>query len=77
MEFHERMIMKKKKEWWSSLTKGGCVWVTCFVHKSLHKYTKVARSQDGVEVRNMIDLVLVKKDMLRYDQAVRAVKGMG
>ena len=59
------------------MTKGGCVWVTCFVHKSLHKYTKVARSQDGVEVRNMIDLVLVKKDMLRYDQAVRAVKGMG
>ena len=31
--------------------------------------------QDGVEV-NMIDLVLVKKDMLRYVQDVRAVGGM-
>ena len=26
MEFQERMIMEE--EWWSSVLKGGCVWVT-------------------------------------------------
>ena len=35
-----------------------------FKHKSLHKYTTVARGQDGVEVMSMIDLVLVKKHVL-------------
>ena len=30
----------------------------------MHKYTRVARGQDGVEVKSMIDLMLVKKDML-------------
>ena len=34
----------------------------------------MARDQDGVEVKSMTDLVLVKKDML---QDVRAVRGMG
>ena len=48
-----------------------------FEHKSLHKYTRVARGQDGVEVISMIDLVLVKKDMLSYVQDVKAVRGMG
>ena len=37
---------------------------TYFEHKSLHKYTMVGRSQDGVDVMSMIDLVLVKKAML-------------
>ena len=47
-------------------------------HKSLHKYTRVARSQDGVEVvKSMIDLVLMKKDMMYFVQDVRAVRGMG
>ena len=50
---------------------------TYFKHKSLHKYTRVTRGQDGVEVKNIIDLVLVKKDMLRYVRDVRAVRGMG
>ena len=49
---------------------------TYFEHKSLYKYTRVARGQDGVEVMSMIDLVLVKEDMLHYVKAVRAVKGM-
>ena len=35
---------------------------TYFKRRSLDKYTSVARCQDGVEVKNMIDLVL-KKDM--------------
>ena len=30
-----------------------------------------------MEVKSMIDLVLVKKDMLRYVQDVRIVIGMG
>ena len=50
---------------------------TCFEHKNLHKYTRVARGQDGVELKNMIDLLLVKKDMLRFVQGVRTVRGMG
>ena len=37
----------------------------------------MARGQDGVEVKNMIDLVLVKKDMLHYMQDMRAVREMG
>ena len=39
---------------------GLCGGNTYFKHKSLHKYTKVAKGQDGVEVKSMIDLVLVK-----------------
>ena len=41
---------------------------TYFEHNSLHKYT-------SVEVRSMIDLMLVKKDMLRYVQEVRVKMG--
>ena len=37
-----------------------------FKHKNLHKYKKVASSQDELEVKIRIDLVLVKKDMLRF-----------
>ena len=59
---------------WSSVLKGDCVWVTYFEHKSLHKYTRV---QDGVEVKSIKDLVEMKKDMLRYVQDVRAMRGMG
>ena len=33
-----------------------CVGNTYFEHKSLHKSTSVGRSQDGVDVKNMIDL---------------------
>ena len=36
---------------------------TYFMHRSLHKYTRVARGQDRAEVKSMIDLVLVKRDM--------------
>ena len=37
----------------------------------------MARGQDGVEVKNMIDLVLAKEFMLPYVQDVREVRGMG
>ena len=40
------------------------MWVIYTFSTSLHKYTRVARGQDGVEVKSMIDLVLVKKDFL-------------
>ena len=42
----------------------------------MHKNIRVARGQDGVEVKSMIDLVLVKKVMLRYMQDVGAVRGL-
>ena len=61
------------EEWWRFAQKRESVWVTHFKHKSLHKYTRVARARDGVEIKNMIDLVLVKKDILQYVQDVRAV----
>ena len=44
--------------------RGLCVRNTYYEHKDLHKYTRVARSQDGEEIRSMIDLVLVKKNKL-------------
>ena len=50
---------------------------THFKHRGLHKYTREARDQDGVNIKSMIDLVLVKRDMLRYMQDVKAVRGMG
>ena len=50
---------------------------TYFKLRSLHKYTRVARRQDRVEVKSMIDLVLVKMDMLQHVQNMRAVRGMG
>ena len=44
--------------------KGLCVGNTYSEHRRLHKYTRVTRGHYGVEIKNMIDLVLVKKDML-------------
>ena len=43
-----------------------------FEHNSLHKHIKVARGQDEAKVKSITDLVMVKKDMLRYLQDVRA-----
>ena len=43
----------------------------------LFKYTRLGRGQDGVEVKSMIDVVLVKKDMLLYVQDMRAMREMG
>ena len=47
-----------------------CMGNTYFEHRSLHKYTRVARGQDGMEVKTMIDLALKRKDMLHYVQEV-------
>ena len=49
---------------------------TYFKHKSLHKYASMARGEDGVNVMNMVDLVLVKSCMLWYVQDVRVVRGI-
>ena len=57
--------------------RGLCVGNTYFKHRSVQKYTRVAKGQGGVKTKSMIDLVLVKRDMLRYVQDVRAVRGMG
>ena len=43
---------------------GLCVGNTYFKHRCLHKYTRVARGRNGVEIKGMIDLVLVKRYML-------------
>ena len=75
LEFQERMIMTE--EWWSSTQKEDYVWVIYFKHRSMHKYTRLAKEQDGVELKSMIGLVLVKRDVLRYVQDARTVKGMG
>ena len=52
-----------------------CVSNTYIEHKSLHKYTKVARGSVCLEM-SMIDLVLMKKDMLCYVQDVMKMRGM-
>ena len=64
-------------EWWNFAQKENSVWVTYFKYKSLHKYTREARGRDGVEIKSIIYLVLVKRDMVRYVQDVRAVRGIG
>ena len=46
-------------------------------HRSLHKYAIVAMDRDDVKIKRMIDMVLVKRDMMRYMKDVRAVRGMG
>ena len=35
-------------------------------HRFIHKYTRVARGRDGVEVKSGTDFVLLKRDMLKY-----------
>ena len=52
--------------------RGLCMGKTYFKHISLHKYTRVAKGQGGMEIKSMIDLVPVKRDLLRYVQDVRA-----
>ena len=46
--------------------RGLCVGNTHFKNIILRRYKIVARGQDRVEVKSMIDLVLVKRDTLRY-----------
>ena len=68
---------EKGEDWWSSMLKGDCVWITYTLN------TRICISKQGwqgakirVKVKSMIDLVLVKKDMLHFVQDVRAVRGM-
>ena len=57
--------------------RGMCVCNTFFDHKSVHKYTRVGTGRDGTEVKSLIDVVLVKKEMLKYVMDVKSVRGMG
>ena len=52
---------------------GLCIGNTYFKHRSMHKYTRVARGQERVDVKSMIDLVLVRRDILCCMLDVRAV----
>ena len=45
-------------------------------HVGGYEYHLLASGQDEVEAKSMIDLVLVKKDMLHYVQDMRAVRRM-
>ena len=65
------------EEWWISVQKGDFVWVTHILSTEVCINTQVARGRGGVEIKSMIDLLLVKKDMLRYVQDVRPIRGMG
>ena len=56
---------------------GLCIGETYFKQRSFHKYTRMTMGQDGVEVKSMMDLVLVKNDMLHFVQNVRTVRGIG
>ena len=60
------------------MLKEGCVWVTCTLSTRVFISIKeVARGQDGVKIKGMIDLVKVKRDMLYYEQEVRAGRERG
>ena len=43
---------------------GLCVGNAYFKHISMHKYTGGTNGRDGVDIKNMTDLVLAKRDML-------------
>ena len=62
LEFQEIMIMVEELL---------CVGYIYFKHRTLHKYTRVTRGRDGVKIKSMIDLMQVKRDVLRYVQDVR------
>ena len=62
LKFQERLIMAEK--WWSFTQKGDCVHNTFFKHRSLHKYTRVAKGKDRVEIKIVVDLLWVKRGML-------------
>ena len=70
---------------WSFMRKmimvGGCAVRRLSVSNTLSTrvciHTRVARGQDGVEVKSMMDLVLVKEVMLRYVHDLRALTEIG
>ena len=71
----EKILMVE--EWWSYVLKRDCVWVMHTLGKEFCISTQgwqVVKTRRGI--KSMIDLVLVKKDMLRYVQDARAVRGM-
>ena len=59
------MKIIRVEEWWSFCAERGIFeGNTYFKHRSLHKYTRVPRGREGVEIKSMINLVLMKGDML-------------
>ena len=50
---------------------------THFEPKNLQKYPRMARSQGEVEVINIVDLVVRKKDMLYYVLGAGVVREIG
>ena len=64
------------RRWWSFAKKGDSVWVTHILSTEVCISTLVVRGRDGVEIKSMIDLVLVRRDMIQYVEDVRAVREM-
>ena len=56
---------------WNGVSVGN----TYFKHKSLHKYTRVTRGQDRMEVNGMKEPLLGKKDVWRLVHSERNVTG--
>ena len=61
-EFQERMIILE--EWLSCAQKGDSVWVTHVLSTEVCISTQEWQGVKTVEIKSMVDLVLVKKDML-------------
>ena len=52
------------------------IWGIHFRHMYVHKYTRVARDQDGMKVKVMINLMLIKRDMLKCVHVIKTVRGL-
>ena len=45
-----------------------------FKHNNINKYRRMTRGQDGIELMSVIDLMLVKRGMLKHMQDVKTVR---
>ena len=72
LEFRVKMIMKGEN--YNFVPKGTCASVTHYEHNNIHKYSRVGRGQDGMEVMSKIDLLL--GGMLKYVLDVKTLMGM-
>ena len=53
LDFQERILTTVLRVVEFCAERGLCVGYTYFKHRSLHKYTRVTRGQDEVEVKSM------------------------
>lgn len=53
------------------------IFVKCFDHKSIDKYTRIGVGRDGIDMKSMINLVLMKVMKHMIDVKSIMVLGMG